>query len=125
MIKRIAVSIGTAALSLLAAVSVQAQTYSNAVQALNPVGYWPLQETTPPAAGGLYIATNSGTLGAAGNGYYETWWQTNGNPGLLTNGNSIVHIAGAITGDSDTAMQQGAVGQYVVIPRTTNGVFNP
>ncbi|HLX70997.1 MAG TPA: LamG-like jellyroll fold domain-containing protein, partial [Verrucomicrobiae bacterium] len=123
MIKRIAVSIGTAALALVAAVSARAQSYSNAVQALNPVAYWPLAESTAP--GSLYVATNSGTLGAAGNGYYETWWQTNGNPGLLTNGNSIVHIAGAITGDSDTAMQQGAVGQYVVIPRTTNGVFNP
>lgn len=125
MIKRIAVSIGTAALALLAAVSVQAQTYSNAVQALNPVAYWPLQETTAPAAGGLYIATNSGTLGAAGNGYYETWWQTNGNPGVLTNGNSIVHIPGAIAGDTDTALQQGAIGQYVVVPRATNGVADP
>lgn len=125
MIKRIAVSIGTAALAVLAAVSVQAQTYSNAVQALNPVAYWPLQETTAPAAGGLYIATNSGTLGAAGNGYYETWWQTNGNPGALTNGNVITHIPGAIAGDTDTALQQGAIGEYVVIPRATNGVDNP
>lgn len=124
MIKRIVVSIGTTALAFLTATSVEGQNYSNAVQALNPVAYWPLQETTAPS-GGLYIATNSGTAGAAGNGYYETWWQTNGNPGQLTNASSIVHIAGAIAGDSDTAMAQGVVGQYVVIPRTTNGVANP
>src|SRR5215469_15169277 len=111
--KRIVVSIGSSILALAAAISAQAQTYSNAVHALNPVAYWPLTESAAPS-GGLYIATNSGTLGAAGNGYYETWWQTNGNPGQLTNGNSIVHIAGAIASDPDTAMQQGVVGQYVV-----------
>ncbi len=124
MIKRIIVSIGSAALAFLAATQAQAITYSNAVQSLNPVAYWPLTETTAPAAGGLYIATNSGTAGAGGNGYYETWWQTNGSPGQLTNGNSIVHIAGAIVGDTDTAMQQCTIGQYVVVPRTTNGVIN-
>lgn len=120
--KRIVVSIGSSILALTAAFSAQGQTYSNAVQALNPAAYWPLTESTAPS-GGLYVATNSGTAGAAGNGYYETWWQTNAS-GVLTNGNSIVHVTGAIPGDSDTAMQQGAIGQYVVIPRTTNGVIN-
>src|SRR6185312_2836908 len=124
MIKRIVVSIGSAVVACLAAVSAQAQSYSNAVMALNPAAYWPMTETTAPSADGLYIATNSGSLGAAGNGYYETWWQTNGVSNTLTNMNSIVHVAGAISGDSDTAMQQGAIGQYVVIPRTTIGVVN-
>ena len=123
MIKRI-VSLGSAVLACLAAVSAQAQSYSNAVMALNPAAYWPMTETTAPSSDGQYIATNSGSLGAAGNGYYETWWQTNGVSNTLTNMNSIVHIAGAIAGDSDTAMQQGVIGQYVVIPRTTNGVVN-
>lgn len=122
--KRIVVSIGSSIVALAAAISAQAQSYSNAVQALKPVAYWPLTESAVPS-GGLYIATNSGSAGAAGNGYYETWWQTNGNPGQLTNGNSIVHIPGAIVGDSDTAMQDGVVGQYVVIPRAANGVANP
>ncbi|HEX4644967.1 MAG TPA: hypothetical protein VH598_05100, partial [Verrucomicrobiae bacterium] len=125
MIKRIIVSIVSAVLAFAAALPAPAQTYSNAVQALNPVAYWPLTETTPPSSSSVYIATNSGTLGAAGNGYYETWWQTNGASGVLTNMNSIVHVAGAIAGDPDTAMQQGAIGQYVVIPRATNGVPNP
>ena len=54
-----------------------AQNYPNAVLALNPAGYWPLSEnTTPPF--GYYIATNSGTAGAAANGYYQTWYQGNG-----------------------------------------------
>jgi hypothetical protein len=102
---------------------VQGQTYSNAVMSLNPAAYWPLTETVQPS-GGLYVATNSGTLGAAGQGYYETWWQTNGVSDALVGSSSIGHIAGAIAGDTDTAMQQGLVGQYVVIPRVTNGVVD-
>jgi len=124
MAKRNLLSIAAAVSALAAAsLSARAQTYSNAVVALNPVAYWPLSETTPPPSAGLYIATNSGTLGAAGNGYYETYWQPDAS-GVLTNLNSIVHVPGALQGDSDMAMQQGAVGQYVVIPRTINGVVN-
>ena len=124
MVKRNLLSIATAVSALVvASLPAQAQTYSNAVVALNPVAYWPLSETTQPSSAGLYIATNSGTLGAAGNGYYETYWQPDAS-GVLTNLNSIVHVPGALLGDSDVAMQQGAAGQYVVIPRTTNGVVN-
>ena len=112
------------AMTLITGIWAQAQsTYSNAIAALSPATYWPLNETTAPS-GGLYAATNSGTLGAAGNGYYETWWQTNGVSNALVSSNSIFHIAGAIVGDSDTALQQGVIGQYVVIPRCTNGVAN-
>src|SRR5438105_3319618 len=113
-----------ASLTLLAGVSARAQSYSNAVVALNPAGYWPLTETTQPS-GGLYIATNSGSLGAAGQGYYATWWQTNGVSNALLSSNTIVHIPGALSNDTDQAMQQGVIGQYVVIPRVTNGVPNP
>lgn len=123
MIKRIVVSLGALALALAPAAPASAQTYSNAVMALKPAAYWPLNETTAPSPSGEYIATNSGTLGAAGNGYYETWW-TNDSTGVLTNMNSIVHVPGAIAGDSDTALQQGGIAQYVVIPRATNGVVN-
>src|SRR3954465_15933388 len=81
----------------------QAQSYSNAVVALNPVTYWPLTETTQPPFG-AYIATNIGAAGAAGNGFYETWFQplntcTNT---LYYQTNNIQHIAGAIA-DADTA----------------------
>src|SRR5215831_21270096 len=113
-----------ASLTLLAGVSARAQSYSNAVIALNPAGYWPLTETAQPS-GGLYIATNSGSLGTAGQGYYATFWQTNGVTQALGSMNTIAHIPGAINGDSDQAMQQGVIGQYVVIPRVTNGVANP
>lgn len=104
--------------------SAVAQVYSNAVMALNPAGYWPLQESGGPSPAGYYVATNLGSLGAAGQGYYQTWWQTNTTSFTLTNMNSIVHITGAIAGDPDTAMSQGQIGEYVVIPRTTNGVAN-
>ncbi|HXU77109.1 MAG TPA: DUF2341 domain-containing protein [Methylomirabilota bacterium] len=102
-----------------------AQNYPNAVLALNPAGYWPLSEnTTPPF--GYYIATNSGTAGAAANGYYQTWYQGNGTGFYATN--NIVHAAGA-TGDGDLSMQcngaPGGLGQYVIFPRATNGVANP
>jgi len=124
MNKRVLSYLVMGAFALIAGTMAQAQsTYSNAVAALGPVAYWPLNETTAPS-GGLYVATNSGALGAAGNGYYETWWQTNGVSNALISSNSIVHIAGAIAGDSDTALQQGVIGQYVVIPRFTNGVVN-
>src|SRR5215471_1411336 len=113
-----------ATLTLLAGVSARAQSYSNAVMALSPAGYWPLTETAQPS-GGLYVATNLGSLGVAGQGYYATWWQTNGVSNVLATSNNIVHITGAITNDSDQGLQQGTVGQYVVIPRATNGVANP
>src|ERR1051326_741287 len=107
----------------------QAQAYSNAVVALNPVGYWPLTETTQPPFG-AYIATNLGTAGAAGNGFYETWFQplNTGTNTLYYQTNNITHTNGAIA-DGDTAYQGfnsgTGTGNYVVFPRTTNGVANP
>src|ERR1700742_1461651 len=77
-----------------AGMSAHGQAYSSAVQALNPVAYWPLQETVAPPT---YFAPNSGTLGAASYGQYCTWWQTGA--GATTNyyfTNSIVHAAGAV-----------------------------
>jgi hypothetical protein len=123
MQQKIPSAILAAAAVLVTGLSAGAQTYSNAVMALNPAAYWPLTETAQPS-GGLYVATNLGTLGVAGQGYYETWWQTNGVSNTLMSSNSITHIQGAIVGDPDTALVQGQVGQYVVIPRTTNGVAN-
>src|SRR4051812_7435404 len=107
----------------------QAQAYSNAVVALNPVTYWPLTETTQPPFG-AYIATNLGAAGAAGNGFYETWFQplNTGTNTLYYQTNNIQHIAGAIA-DADTALQctrsAAGAGGYVVFPRATNGVANP
>ena len=110
-------------LALAGATNTQAQPYSNAVMALNPVGYWPLQETTQPPFG-YYIATNLGTAGALAQGYYQTWFQRNGTGFYPTN--NIQQITG-VTGDGDAAMgcnRTTGSGQYVIFPRQTNGVAN-
>src|SRR5689334_14014737 len=73
MIKKLSMFIGLCFMTAVTG-SVRAQSYSNAVMALNPVAYWPLQETTP-TPNGYYVATNLGTAGVAGNGYYQTWYQ--------------------------------------------------
>lgn len=62
-------------------------SYSNAVMALNPVAYWPLQETNQPPP--RPFATNEGTAGSAYNGAYS---------GIVTLGNT-----GALPGDPDTS----------------------
>jgi hypothetical protein len=99
-----------------------AQTpYFNAVTALGPAGYWPLDETN--SAGSVYyVASNVGTLGDAGSGIYETWWQPNSSNGFYLT-NNINHVPG-VTGDADQAAAFGGFGQYVVLPRHTNGVLN-
>jgi hypothetical protein len=111
-----------AAAALLAGRSAVAQTYSNAVMGLNPVGYWPLNETVAPPQPVNLTATNLGTLGTEGNGSYGAWYQPSGNTWYLTN--NIVQTGGA-TADGDTALNcQFAPGQYVILPRNTNGVRN-
>lgn len=124
MNKRVLIHIVMATLALIVVTLAQAQSaYFNVVTNLNPVAYWPLNETVQPPAG-QYIATNSGTGGAAGNGYYGSWYQPSGNTFYATN--HILHTAGT-TGDGDTALQCSEVtggGQYVVVPQTTNGVHN-
>ena len=111
-----------ASLALLAGTHCQAQPYSNAVTALNPVAYWPLTENVAAPAG-LYVATNSGTLGAVGQGYYETWYQPFGASPAMLPTNVIQHPLG-VTKDNDAALQDSLIGQHVIIPRTTNGVAN-
>lgn len=111
-------------LALIPGVSAIGQTYSNAVMALNPVGYWPLSETAQPPQPLNLTAKNLGTLGAAGNGYYGAWYQPSGATWYITN--NIVQ-GQAITYPNDGSMGmvcQGAPGQYVIVPRNTNGVAN-
>src|SRR5690242_18088324 len=100
MRKNTLLSLAAVSLALVAGNTSQAQPYSNAVIALNPVAYWPLTETTPVPFG-YYVATNLGTAGAHANGYYQTWYQPSGTGFYPTN--SILHTAGA-TGDGDTAI---------------------
>jgi hypothetical protein len=125
MNQRVLISVALGALALFAGPEAQAQsTYSNAVVGLNPVGYWPLNETVAPSPAGMYVATNLGSAQIAGNAYYETWWTNFGAGFSLTNVNNTAHAAGAIGNDSDTSMQCGGTGQYLVFPRATNGVAN-
>ncbi len=140
MKRKLIASALTAMLALGAGLATQAQTYSNAVMGLNPAGYWPLNETTQPPApfAQTIVARNIGSLGAAGNGFYGAWYQpttvsvTNIN-GANTNvyttnswylTNSILQTPG-VTQDGDVAMNcQYAPGQYVILPRNTNGAPN-
>ncbi|HEX3720323.1 MAG TPA: DUF2341 domain-containing protein [Verrucomicrobiae bacterium] len=109
--------------------SVQAQpagAYFQAVTNLDPAGYWPLNETAQPPAPFSFnnTADNLGSLGAQGIGYYGAWYQPSNTTWYLTN--SIVQSP-AVTApfDNSAGMNcQGVGGQYVIVPRTTNGVIN-
>ncbi|HEY1789043.1 MAG TPA: LamG-like jellyroll fold domain-containing protein, partial [Verrucomicrobiae bacterium] len=121
MQKRFTTSLATAFLALAAATSAFAQTYSNTVIGLSPAGYWPLNETTQPPQPVNLTATNYGSLGAAANGYYGAWYQPSGNQWYITN--NIAIESGPISGDSALNCQQTG-GQYIILPRNTNGVAN-
>lgn len=56
------------ALTALLATSAMAD-YSSTLLSLSPISYWQLNETNAPLAD---VATNLGTLGAIGNGYYSS-----------------------------------------------------
>ncbi|HTB85183.1 MAG TPA: DUF2341 domain-containing protein [Candidatus Sulfotelmatobacter sp.] len=124
MNKRVLISMMVGALALTTRIEAQAQSpYFNAVTNLGPVAYWPLNETTQPPAG-QYIATNSGSVGTAGNGYYGSWYGVYTNSFYATN--HIQRVAGPNVA-SDTALQCAnltSLGQYVVIPQNTNGLHN-
>ncbi|HZV35056.1 MAG TPA: LamG-like jellyroll fold domain-containing protein, partial [Verrucomicrobiae bacterium] len=126
MLKKLMTAGGVAALLLAAGLPLRAQSsYSNAVMSLNPAGYWPLNETTQPPQPINLTASNLSSLGAAGNGYYGAWYQPNGTTWYLTN-NIAQSQAYTYPFDGSMAMQcQGQAGQYVIVPRNTNGVNNP
>jgi hypothetical protein len=98
-----------AMITWLATGAVNAQSlYSNAVMSLNPVAYWPLQETTPPP--NYDVETNYGSLGSIANVYYIT---TNAWHGQT----------GAIAGDGDTCARfNAAAGSFAIVPTTDNRV---
>ncbi|MDE3066325.1 MAG: DUF2341 domain-containing protein [Verrucomicrobiota bacterium] len=111
--------------ALTAAIAARAQTYSNAVMNLNPAAYWPLSETTPPPQPLDLTAHNLGSLGSSGNGYYGAWYQPSGSTWYITN--NVAQTNGiTFANDSDTALWcQSQPGQYVIVPRNTNGAGNP
>ena len=68
--------------------------YPTTVMSLNPAMYYRLNETAAVPASDSGMVTNSGTLGALGNGPFSGAYGTNG---------YIRGVAGALVGDSDTA----------------------
>lgn len=121
-------SVVTMALALVTGQALQAQSaYFQAVTNLNPIGYWPLNETTQPPSPFSFslTASNSGSLGALGNGYYGAWYQPSGNTWYLTNNIALTNGI-ASTGDNALWCKPNGAnnGQYVVVPRTIGGVAN-
>ncbi|HEV2330432.1 MAG TPA: LamG-like jellyroll fold domain-containing protein [Verrucomicrobiae bacterium] len=95
---------------LLAVPAVRAQSsYSNAVMSLNPVAYWPLQESAPaPTAN---VETNLGSLGPIANAYYAD-----------VSTNILTGFPGA-TADGDAAVEWAGNNQsFVIVPTTDNRV---
>ena len=82
----------TSTVSVLTTVPLPPLAYASNVLSFGAVGYWPLQETNPPAPANM--ETNYGTLGAMGNAYYAA-----------TNATNVVFgQAGALQNDPDTAV---------------------
>jgi hypothetical protein len=93
---------------LLASASVQAQSaYFQAVTNLNPVVYFPLQETVQPPISD--VETNLGTLGSAANAYYSS---TNAAKGFTP--------SPIVSEPSDTAVNfvSGLAGGFLAVPMT-------
>ncbi len=66
-----------------------ANSYSNAVVALNPAGYWPLSDTASPPTAVTPVTANTGSLGSAQN--------------AAPDGDIIFGYPGAIVGENDSA----------------------
>jgi hypothetical protein len=102
-----------AAAALWSVLQLSAANYPTTVQSFNPLGYWRLSESVSPPAANLVV--NSGTLGAAANGYpYPGTDLVNGQPGVI--GTSISFTNPSASFNYDTA-------SLVDVP--WNAVMNP
>jgi hypothetical protein len=108
-----------AGLALWAGQSARAD-YASTVLALNPAAYWKLNETAPtPMAD---VATNLGTLGALGNGYYLGLGGTN----LVVRDNTTYGPAPGVFDNDASAVFNGSSSVGLAIPRTSpNLVIRP
>jgi hypothetical protein len=113
MRKHLLTAVTTAMAVLTAAITAHAD-YSNTVVSLNPVAYWPLNETVQPPA--PYLATNSGSWGSTANGYYETWFAPTNNGYIAKMG--WTGPASGATSDGDGAAAFFDYHQYILIPHT-------
>src|ERR1039457_3822232 len=113
MRKQLLIGLASAALVFKAGTSAQAQSaYFNAVTNLNPVVYFPLQETTQPPIGD--VETNLGSLGPVANAVYASSVLTKSTSGATADGDTSVF-------DSDAA------GGFLAVPTTDprTGVNSP
>ncbi|MGH7951811.1 MAG: LamG-like jellyroll fold domain-containing protein, partial [Limisphaerales bacterium] len=96
---------------LLAATGTQAQSaYFQAMTNLNPIVYFPLQETTQPPIGD--VETNLGSLGPVGDAVYSSI--------------NASKSGGGATADGDTAVQcNGNNGGFLAVPIANPGVTLP
>ena len=98
----------TSSVSTLTVLPQPSTASATAIRNLDPVGYWPLQETNSPAP--VMIETNLGSLGSLGNAYYP-----NTNSPYITLG-----VPGALASDNDPAVTFSSSGQtWAFVPRAT------
>ncbi|MGH7951056.1 MAG: LamG-like jellyroll fold domain-containing protein [Limisphaerales bacterium] len=99
-----------AALLSVATAMAQSSAYFQAMTNLNPVAYWPLQETAqPPMAD---VETNLGSLGAVANAYYSSTNVYKGQTG--------------VTGDFDASVYcNGINGAFLAVPMMDSRVSVP
>ena len=104
--------IAPAIVILLTVVGTYAQSpYFQAITNLNPVAYWPLQETTQPPR--YDVETNLGSLGAIANICYAS---TNAAHAML----------GAIAGEADTSVNfLGNNNSFALVPVTDHRISLP
>jgi len=111
-----AFGVTTSTISTFTSIAQLSSGYGTNVLSLNPVGYWPLQETNTPAP--ATIETNYGSLGALGTAYYV----------INTNASSQVTFGqgGALTGSGDNdpavAFAGGSSTGYAVVPRASSSL---
>jgi hypothetical protein len=69
-------------------------SYATNLLGLKPAAYWPMHEVEGAAPGDVEI--NYGSLGLLGTAFYPDW--------VTTNGSFTRQVAGALSGDADTAL---------------------
>jgi hypothetical protein len=101
--------------STMSAVPPSTDPYSTNILGLNPVGYWPLEETNAPGAANL--ETNYGTLGSLGTAYYAG---TN-TPGVTFGQGGALSATGDY--DSSVGFLGGNSSSYLFVPLKTAALY--
>jgi hypothetical protein len=117
-------SVVTLRVSPAASTVLSSSSYATTLLAMNPAGYWPLNETSQPP-NIQYTATNHGTLGVDGNAYYASRYDLIDNVTLPNlQAGAVIHT----TPDGSSPLRgfyTGVSRQWAVVPRAPNGVAHP